>query len=322
VNVQVLDRLDPAQLSAVRALITRIEAVDRHPALSEELRDPAGQIDPSRPVAGAELVLAEVDGALVGCATLTPGADGLTSLHVAIDPAHRGSSSGGEDGEDGPDIRTTLISRALERATQPVRLWIMLAGDDDDVAMAKLGFRPERDLLQMRVPLPLPADIVAGSRPVATRSFRVGLDEETWLMVNNRAFAGHPEQGNWTLEKLQGREQAEWFDPDGFLIADDADGPGIIGSCWTKVHRHAEPVLGEIYVISVDPSHHSEGWGRALTVAGLQWLAAQGLTVGMLYTDASNTAAVALYHSLGLAVDHIDRSYLATSDGSHGTGGN
>jgi mycothiol synthase len=187
----------------------------------------------------------------------------------------------------------------------------LLADDGDDQAMAEKGYRPERDVLQMRVPLPLPPEIMAATRPVRTRSFVIGQDDEAWLAVNNRAFAGHPEQGNWTLEKLRGREQAEWFNPAGFLVAEDADGQGFIGSCWTKVHRHRTPMLGEIYVISVDPSHHGEGWGRSLTVAGLQWLSAQGLTVGMLYTDASNTAAVALYGSLGFVIDHVDRSYLA-----------
>jgi mycothiol synthase len=62
-------------------------------------------------------------------------------------------------------------------------------------------------------------------------------------------------------------------------------------------------------VIDVDPRHHGQGWGRSLTVAGLVHLAGAGITVGMLYTDASNVAAVALYRSLGFTVDHVDRSY-------------
>jgi mycothiol synthase len=314
VNLLVLDRLDSAQQSALADLIARCEEADQHPALSEDLRDPAGRIDLIHH--GARAVLAveaesgepggggQGQGQLAGCATLTPGADGLTSLHLAIDPAHRGG-----------DLRTTLIAKALAQTSAPVRLWIMLATRDDDEAVASLGFRPERDLLQMRVPLPLAGDIVAATRPVETRSFVVGQDDEMWLSVNNRAFAGHPEQGNWTLEKLRGREQLEWFDPHGFLLAPDpdAEGRGLIGSCWTKVHRHHTPILGEIYVISVDPARHGEGWGRALTVAGLQWLSGQGLSVGMLYTDASNTTAVALYPSLGFTVDHIDRSYLRSA---------
>jgi mycothiol synthase len=298
VIVRVLDQLSDAERVRVSALVERCEAVDQHPALSDGARD-----------AGGRTVLMEgggeggVGGELVGCATLSASGDGVTALHVAVDPAWRGGSGAG-------DVRAALIRGGLGAVEGPVRLWIMQAGDKDDRALAGLGFRPERDLLQMRVPLPLPDEIVAATRPVETRAYEPGVDDEVWLAVNNRAFAGHPEQGNWTVEVLHTREQAEWFDPDGFRIAPDPDGEGLIGSCWTKVHRHRTPMLGEIYVISVDPSRHGQGWGRSLTVAGLQWLAAQGLVVGMLYTDDSNTAAVALYTSLGFTVDHVDRSYL------------
>ena len=99
------------------------------------------------------------------------------------------------------------------------------------------GFVPERDLLQMRVRLPLPADVVAATRPLVTRAFVVGRDEEAWVETNNRAFAGHPEQGAWTVAELRERMAADWVDLDDFLVADDPDGPGLIGACWTKVHR-------------------------------------------------------------------------------------
>ncbi len=92
-------------------------------------------------------------------------------------------------------------------------------------------------------------------------------------------------------------------------MADDPDGDGLVGFCWTKIHRGRTPVLGEIYVIGVDPAHHGGGLGRALTVAGLTSMAERGVHVGMLYTDASNDAAVALYRRLGFTVDHVDRSY-------------
>jgi mycothiol synthase len=83
----------------------------------------------------------------------------------------------------------------------------------------------------------------------------------------------------------------------------------LAGFCWTKVHADHSPPLGEIYVIAVDPAFKGRGLGRKLTVAGLERLAAAGLTVGMLYVDASNTPAVALYEDLGFTVNHVDRAY-------------
>jgi mycothiol synthase len=179
----------------------------------------------------------------------------------------------------------------------------------------------ERSLVQMRCALPL-ADHPGRGPTVETRPFRPGLDEEAWLITNNRAFASHPEQGQWELSTLLEREKEPWFDPDGLLLLEE--GGRVAGSCWTKVHPDTDPPMGEIYVIGVDPDFHGRGWGRALTEAGLAWLSGRGLTVGMLYVDADNVAALSMYRSMGFAEDHVDRAYLGRfgpADGDIGSAG-
>jgi mycothiol synthase len=189
-------------------------------------------------------------------------------------------------------------------------LWIH--GDRAPLDAIPSQFQPERELLELRVPLPLP-DPPKWPDGVHVRAFVVGRDEADWIEVNNRAFVGHPEQGAWTLDTIQQREQADWFDPDGFLLAFDDD--GLAGFCWTKVHPAAPPrepvALGEIYVIGADPSRQGRGLGRALTTAGLESLAGRGITFGMLYVDGANTAAVVLYYSLGFVTHRVDRAYGA-----------
>ncbi len=298
--VELHDLRDPDRADLV-ALLARAGAADGHPALPEpQLLAVTHPLSDGTEPAEGHLVLARDEKALTGCAFVTVAKDGSTVLHVVADPAARGEG-----------VAAALIGRAVAEAPAgaPVHLWAMQAGPDDDARARAHGFAPERDLLQMRVPLPLAAEVVAASRPLVTRPFVPGRDEAAWVDTNNRAFAGHPEQGGWTVEELRARMAADWVDLDGFLVADDPDGPGLIGSCWTKVHADRAPVLGEIYVIAVDPRHHGQGWGRSLTVAGLESLARRGVTIGMLYADATNEAAVALYRRLGFTVDHVDRSY-------------
>jgi mycothiol synthase len=59
----------------------------------------------------------------------------------------------------------------------------------------------------------------------------------------------------------------------------------------------------------VDPDFQGRGLGRSLTTAGLSWLNDAGISVGMLYVDGDNVAAVELYRSMGFTVDHVDRAY-------------
>ncbi len=159
------------------------------------------------------------------------------------------------------------------------------------------GLALTRCIEQLRIALPLPAS----ETPLATRAFRPGQDDEVFLRVNNRAFAWHPDQSGWTQDQLADRMNEPWFDPQGFLLH-EVNGE-LAGFCWTKVHpaTDADPRLGEIYVIAVDPHFHGSGLGRALTVAGLAHLAAKSVTVGMLHVEHDNTAAVSLYRNLGFS---------------------
>jgi mycothiol synthase len=204
------------------------------------------------------------------------------------------------------DAARELLAAALEeiaaRGGGVARHWIRAGDPTTRGASEALGLTVERELHQLRRPLP-----VDEPWELAVRPFVVGQDEAAWLAVNNRAFAWHPEQGGWTMDDLQSRMAEPWFDPAGFLLHEDGD--QLVGFCWTKAHRDAEPPLGEIYVIAVDPALGRRGLGRLLTLAGLAHLHGAGLGVAMLYVDGANVAALRLYEKLGFTVHHTDTSY-------------
>ena len=69
-------------------------------------------------------------------------------------------------------------------------------------------------------------------------------------------------------------------------------------------------MLGEIYVVAVDPDFGGKGLGRSLTVAGLQHLAKVGTSVGMLYVDNQNSIALNMYKALGFASHHQQCAFV------------
>jgi len=135
------------------------------------------------------------------------------------------------------------------------------------------------------------------------------MTEAAWLVVNNRAFAGHAEQGGWTSATLARRIGESWFDPTLFLLA--SDDLGLLGFNWLKVHEahDGDPRLGEIYVIGIDPRAQGTGLGTTLAIAGLDALHARGIDTGMLFCAYDNENALKLYHSLGFTVHRTDRAY-------------
>ena len=175
-----------------------------------------------------------------------------------------------------------------------VSLEVDPASDDDRRLAADAGLLLVREVVQLRVPLPL-----RERSHLTTRPFEPGRDDAAFLRVNNRAFEWHPDQSGWTVDHLRARCAESWFDPTGFLLH-ETDGE-LDGFCWTKVHvgTDDDPPLGEIFVIAVDPAAHGRGLGRSLVVAGLQYLESLGLRVGMLHVEHDNVVARRLYEDLG-----------------------
>ncbi len=238
----------------------------------------------------------DLGGPLLGYAQLSRG-HRTWGVEVVVPPERRTEGDLVAD-----DLLTAALGEIGRQGGGHVHLWVPKPTAWWDATAARSGLRRGRDLNQMRRGLPL-----EGARSaVAVRAFLPGEDEMAWLETNNRAFSSHPEQGDWDLDTILEREAEPWFDPEGFLLHEEEG--RLAAFCWTKVHPGDRPV-GEIYVIGVDPDFQGRGLGRELVLAGLEHLASVGVRTGMLYVDASNTAAVNLYRSLGFDVDHTDRAY-------------
>jgi mycothiol synthase len=180
-----------------------------------------------------------------------------------------------------------------------------------DGALIAMGYEVARELHQMRVTLPL-AEEPQWPAGVSVRTFEPGVDDREWLGVNNRAFARHAEQGNWTEATLQRRLTEPWFDPSLFFLA--VDPHGIAGFNWCKLHQPEgnDPALGEIFVIGVDDRARGTKLGRPLAITGLNAMARRGIGTGMLYVAADNEPGLALYRGIGFRVHRTDRAFEIT----------
>ncbi|GAB3563099.1 mycothiol synthase [Spelaeicoccus albus] len=258
-------------------------------------------------------------GELAGLAVLGPDGERLTA-ELAVGPASRTRGFGRR-------LTESVLAAAADRPASDTtggetpggggEPWFWAHGDHPGAArLAEIfGMRRARELVQMRLraadaKLPEP-QLPSG---VHLRAFRPGADDAEWLRVNNAAFSWHPEQGGQTAEDLEAAARQDDFDPDGFFLAVPDDDPcRILGFHWTKVHPGPDR-LGEVFVLGVDPGVHSRGLGRALTLAGLNYLIRLGIREIELYTEGDNEKALGLYKSLGFHLHATDVSYTRGHD--------
>ncbi|MBJ45954.1 MAG: mycothiol synthase [Acidimicrobiaceae bacterium] len=193
-------------------------------------------------------------------------------------------------------LRESLV--ATDSLTQ---IWIEDAQMDDDNLLNSIGFSSYRDLWQMRCKFP------PNGEGIPTRPFICGVDDEAFLEVNSRAFSWHPEQGSLDLSKLNDLFKEEWFDDEGFLLLEVKN--RLAGFCWTKMHHQGDLTVGEIFAIAVDPDFHGRGFGKPLTISGLNYLANVGADLGMLYVEADNKPAIRIYEDIGFTHFSTNRAY-------------
>ncbi len=292
-EVRVTGQLADEEITAVLALAADAARADGANPLSEHVvlhvRHGGGH--------SRHLLIEEPEGrALLAYAHLDLGepAEG-PAAELAVSPSARRRGLGG--------LLLDEVVRQTDGYPAGLRLWAHGANTSANELAAAHGFRRVRRLWQLRRALTDPPDPVELPQGFTVRPFDAGRDVEAWLGLNATAFADLPDQGGWSRQDLQRRMAEPWFDPAGFLMAHDAEGR-LVGFHWTKVHRHPdqhhEP-LGEVYVLGVDPLARGRGLGRALTLAGLHHLRGLGLSEVLLFVDADNAGAIALYRGLGFA---------------------
>jgi mycothiol synthase len=243
--------------------------------------------DAGRAAGRRVLVAAGDDGELHGCAVTYPGrVDGEWAMELVVAPERR-------DGAAGPALVQAALG-PLRGACVQTRL-----RDDECWAAAVVGaagFVRARETAIMERRLPgRPTPLRPGG--VTLRRYEEG-DAPSWVAAFNSAFARHPGNLSYTLERWTRHVASSRFDPELSLVA--LDGDAIVGVC----HGTSDPTprrrgLAQLHIVGVVPTHQRRGLALALVVELLERLTRAGHRRIELDVDAENAGAIALYERLG-----------------------
>jgi mycothiol synthase len=294
----------PADLPALVDLINEADRVDdagfaiTPTVLAFRLDEPG--------VAPAEnLFVAELDGRLVGYVLLHQRREeAVHRIGVAgiVHPQWRHRRIG-----------TALMRRAEERARmlrQDKPLFLELGARQQVAGVGELalamGLRPVRYFFYMQChdlsSLPAPA-LPAG---LTVRTLNPLTDAEPFRMAYNDGFSDHWGYVPATAAQLQHWWESALFCVEDALLAVTADGQ-IAGICIVQFPQMEPEMLKTnpplIDDLAVPHAYRRQGIGRAMLLAGMHHIRAQGFQVAALAVDADNpNQAFRLYESVGFAV--------------------
>jgi mycothiol synthase len=132
------------------------------------------------------------------------------------------------------------------------------------------------------------------------RYFKDG-DMELLSDIQNRCFAGEWGYNPNTIEDTAWQLTVRNSCPEDVILA--LNKGDVIGYCWTESECGLEPSTGvpkgRVYMLGVEKQYRGKGLGRQLLTMGLAHLKKQGRELIEITVDTQNTAAIALYESLG-----------------------
>ena len=304
-------RVRAADPTEVRAFLARLEVEDGVPPVDEdEQRRLAGE-PPVRdqdwwwgghlvtvddvPVAYAGTRLApdvHVDG-IADCAARVdlafdrrhPAAQ--QALHAALEDAREHAARAGST--DVCDER-------------PVEAWLRGATDADLATAADAGFRVQRRLHVLGATLDATLDATLGAALGEEDTVPDGLRLRTFdpdAAADDDAVvallaAAYPERHVWHGSDFAALRASDWFRADDLLMLESGD--GLLGIHWMK--RRGDGV-GEVYNLALAPEAQGRGLGGLLLDAGLAHLVDAGIHEVILWVDAENPPALALYRTRG-----------------------
>jgi mycothiol synthase len=300
--LQHLNHLSKSQQESVLALIKAAHDFDGTPPIAEHvllhLRHGGDKSDSH--------IVFESDNQVIAYAHLdTTDLVAGPSVESVVHPNHRGKGLG-----------ALILKEAIKVCGDKTRIWSH--GDLPAAKAIAASLNLERLWSNLLMSKSL-GDIQSVTSKYPIRTFIPDFDNQTFLSLNNKVFANYPDQGGWSEDDLKVRLNEEWFEKEGFFVAEDKG--ELIGFCWTKIHGahthshngedddHGHDALGEIYVLAVNPDYKEQGVGRDLTITGLNYLKYQGLNNVMLYVGVENKPAFNLYKSLGFSEFGSDVMY-------------
>jgi len=329
------------------AFLTRLEAAAGIPPVDEDEQRRLAGHPPVRDAGwGWTAHLVELDGVTVayaGIRMLRPAASGSAASGSAASGSAASRSAARVD--LAIDRAQPEASRALAAALVHLRshagppetaveAWLRGATPEDLATAADAGFRvrsrlhvlgASADELARRVPLRGgDATLAAGAALPAGLRLRTfaadapeseAADADAVVRLLQRAY---PDMADWYADGFAVLRASDWFRAEDLLLLEGPEETGVSGGDgvaggggglralhWMK--RRGDGV-GEVYNLAVDPAAQGQGFGPLLLDEGLARLVAAGIREVILWVDADNPTALALYRSRGFTLRWDDVS--------------